>query len=181
MTSSASLSGVVLAGAALVAGAAVPFQAGANAALGRTLGHPLWATVASLIVSLLAVLPSLLLLKVPAPSVTQAFQMPLWVWFGGIAGVVYITSALLITPRLGATAFIVCVIAGQVLASLLIDHFGLMGLAAKPASAWRVFGVLLIVAGMVVVMGATTTSPSGESKAAASQPDTGRMAASYRR
>ena len=30
---------------ALVAGAAVPFQAGSNAALGRLLGHPLWAAL----------------------------------------------------------------------------------------------------------------------------------------
>ena len=38
---------------ALLAGAAVPFQAGANAALGRLLGHPLWATLISLAVSVL--------------------------------------------------------------------------------------------------------------------------------
>lgn len=44
---------------AVAAGAVIPFQAGANAMLGRSLGHPLWATVASLLVSLAVVLPVL--------------------------------------------------------------------------------------------------------------------------
>ena len=57
----------VFAPLAMLAGAVVPFQAGANAALGRNLGHPLWATLASLAVS--AVLASVVMLvwRVPAP------------------------------------------------------------------------------------------------------------------
>ena len=34
---------------AVIAGAAVPFQSAINANLGRDLGHPLWATLASLL------------------------------------------------------------------------------------------------------------------------------------
>jgi len=146
-----SLAGAALALAALVAGALVPFQAGSNAALGRALGHPLWATVASLLVSLLVVLPVILAMRAPAPLLNQASALPLWAWFGGVAGVIYITSALMLTPRLGATGFIVCVIAGQMLTSLLIDHFGLMGLAVKEANLGRVGGVVLIFAGMLMV------------------------------
>lgn len=151
MSSPLSLAGAALALAALVAGALVPFQAGSNAALGRALGHPLWATVASLLVSMLVVLPVILAMRAPAPLLNQAGALPLWAWFGGVAGVIYITSALMLTPRLGATGFIVCVIAGQMLTSLLIDHFGLMGLAVKEASPGRVGGVVLIFAGMLMV------------------------------
>lgn len=61
------------------------------------------------------------------------------------------TAALVLTPTLGAASFIVSVIAGQMLASLLIDHFGLMGLASKPIRLWRVVGVMLILVGMLVV------------------------------
>ncbi|MBN8190337.1 DMT family transporter [Salipiger thiooxidans] len=53
---------------AALAGAAVPFQGGANAALGRALGHPLWATLASLAVSALCILPVLLMPKLGAAS-----------------------------------------------------------------------------------------------------------------
>lgn len=151
MPSSLSLSAAVLAIAALVAGALVPFQAGSNAVLGRALGHPLWATGTSLFISMIVLLPVMLVMRVPAPAIHQTTSLPLWAWFGGIAGVIYISAALILTPKLGATSFIVCVIAGQLIASLMIDHFGLMGLPVKTANIGRIGGVLLIFAGMLMV------------------------------
>lgn len=158
MSYSLSMSSASLAGTALIAGALVPLQAGSNAALGRALGHPLWASATSLLVSLLVLLPLLLAARVPSAQFAQATQLPVWAWFGGIAGVVYITSALLLTPRLGASGFIVCVIAGQLLISLLIDHLGLMGLPTKAANPGRIAGVALIFAGMLLVQWFTPTS-----------------------
>ena len=90
-----------------------------------------WATLASLLVSIVVVLPLLFVMRVPAPTVGAAVQGPAWLWLGGVAGVAYLTAALVLTPKLGAS-FIVSVMAGQMLASLVIDHFGLMGLAPKP-------------------------------------------------
>jgi transporter family-2 protein len=164
-----SLTSTLLGCAALVAGALVPFQAGSNAALGRTLGHPLWATLVSLLISLLVLLPVLLSLRVPAPLFGHASQLPLWGWLGGLAGVIYISAALLITPRLGATGFIVCVIAGQMLASLLIDNFGLMGLPQKEINVARVAGVLLILIGMLVVQWSSVAQPASSANATAVQ------------
>lgn len=151
MPSSSSLSALVPMLVAVVAGAAVPFQAAGNAALGRALGHPLWATLASLLVSMLVVLPVLAILRAPAPTLGPALHGPAWVWLGGVAGVAYITAALMLTPRMGASAFIVSVIAGQMLASLLIDSTGLMGLQARPVGGLRIAGVVLILLGMVAV------------------------------
>ena len=148
---SASFYHVLLLGAALIAGAVVPFQSGSNAMLGRMLGHPLWATVTSLSVSLLAVIPLLLLFRAPLPKLAEAAQAPWWVWTGGLSGVMFITAALLITPRLGATGFMISAIAGQILVAMLIDHFGLMGLPIKEVSLGRVVGVVMIFAGVMVV------------------------------
>jgi len=158
MPASFTLSTILFTLAALIAGALVPFQAGSNAALGRALGHPLWATVASLLVSLLVVLPLMLAMRVPTPSLGQAPHLPWWAWFGGVAGVVYITAALLLTPRMGAAGFIVCVIAGQMLTALLIDHFGLVGLPPKEANVGRIGGVALICVGMLLVQWSTTSA-----------------------
>lgn len=143
---------------ALLAGAAVPFQAGSNAALGRLLGHPLWAAGVSLLVSLMMLVPALLLMRAPMPQLQNLAQAPWWAWLGGVAGVIYITAALVLTPRLGAAGFIVCVIAGQVLSSLLIDQFGLMGLPEKPVNLPRLLGVAMIVGGMLVVQWGTARS-----------------------
>lgn len=143
---------------ALLAGAAVPFQAGSNAALGRLLGHPLWAAGVSLLVSLMMLVPALLLMRAPMPQLQNLAQAPWWAWLVGVAGVIYITAALVLTPRLGAAGFIVCVIAGQVLSSLLIDQFGLMGLPEKPVNLPRLLGVAMIVGGMLVVQWGTARS-----------------------
>lgn len=148
---SASFYHVLLLGAALIAGAVVPFQSGSNAMLGRMLGHPLWATVTSLSVSLLAVIPLLFLFRAPLPKLAEAAQAPWWVWTGGLSGVMFITAALLITPRLGATGFMISAIAGQILVAMLIDHFGLMGLPIKEVNLGRVVGVVMIFAGVMVV------------------------------
>jgi len=94
--------------AALLAGAAVPFQAGANAMLGRLLGHPLWATLVSLGVSVALIVPVMMVFRLPVPAAGVALKGPWWIWIGGAAGVAYITAALLLAPKLGAASFIVC-------------------------------------------------------------------------
>lgn len=135
---------------AMLAGAAVPFQAGANATLGRLLGHPLWATLVSLAISIAIIIPVMLAFKVSIPTFSETAKNPWWIWMGGAAGVIYITAALLLAPKLGATNFIVAVIAGQMIASLLIDHFGLVGLPIQPVNLIRISGVAMIILGLVV-------------------------------
>ncbi|MDB5994584.1 MAG: hypothetical protein JWP42_1720, partial [Pseudomonas sp.] len=68
---------------AAIAGAVVPFQSAINANLTRGLGHPLWATFASLAVSILVLLPIMLALRVPLPSMAFISKAPLWMWAGG--------------------------------------------------------------------------------------------------
>ena len=136
--------------AAVVTGAVVPFQAGANAVLGRALGHPLWATAVSLCVSLACIIPVMLLARVEPPTLSGLTHAPRWVWIGGIVGVVYVTGALILAPKLGAAGFIAAVIAGQMLASILIDHWGLIGFPVRPVSPSRLLGLGLILLGLLV-------------------------------
>ncbi|AWJ91631.1 EamA-like transporter family protein (plasmid) [Azospirillum baldaniorum] len=137
--------------AAIITGAVVPFQAGANAVLGRSLGHPLWGTAVSLCVSFACILPVMALARVEAPTLSNLAQAPRWVWIGGVVGVVYITGALMLAPKLGAAGFITAVIAGQMLASIIIDQWGLVGLPRKPVSWSRLAGLGLIFLGLVVM------------------------------
>jgi len=145
--------------AALLAGAIVPFQAGANAMLGRLLGHPLWATLVSLGVSVALIVPVMMVFRLQVPAVGVALKGPWWIWIGGAAGVVYITAALLLAPKLGAASFIAAVIAGQMVASLLIDHFALMNFAHRPLTVARLAGLALIIGGLAVTQWASTIAP----------------------
>lgn len=139
--------------AALISGALVPFQAGGNAALGRALGHPLWATMVSLMISAICVVPVMMALRVSAPTIANLTVQPKWIWIGGVAGVIYITAALLFAPKLGAASFMTAVIAGQILASMAIDYFGVVGFTARPISGLRLVGALLVVAGVLIMQG----------------------------
>ena len=56
-----------------------------------------------------------------------------------------------LTPRLGAAAFIAAVIAGQVVSSLVLDHFGWMDLAPQQITPGRAFGAALVVVGVLAV------------------------------
>ncbi|QUG73564.1 EamA-like transporter family protein (plasmid) [Erwinia sp. E602] len=132
---------------ALLAGALLPFQASSNAAVGKALGHPLWGALVSLAVSALVLLPLLWLFKVPAPRVATALQAPWWIWIGGLFGALYVVSATAFAPKLGAGSFLVLVVAGQMIAAVLVDHFGLMNLTPRPINLVRVAGVALILAG----------------------------------
>ncbi|WP_409362285.1 DMT family transporter [Burkholderia contaminans] len=70
-------------------------------------------------------------------------------------------------------ARVVCVVAGQTLASLLIDRYGLMGLAQRLATPGRIAGVALIFAGMIVVQWQTPAPrvPTAAGDAATAQPE----------
>ncbi|QHF43681.1 hypothetical protein PspS35_07630 [Pseudomonas sp. S35] len=136
---------------AVIAGAVVPFQSAINANLGRGLGHPLWATLASLLVSILVLLPVIIALRLPLPSLGFITQAPLWMWAGGAFGVCFISLALILLPKLGASGFIALALAGQMLASLLLDHFGLFGLVQRQLTTPRVFGALLLMAGVALI------------------------------
>jgi transporter family-2 protein len=137
--------------AAALAGMTMPLQAGVNSQLGRALGHPLWAVAVSLLVSLAVTLPALLLLRLPGPTLAAAAAQPGWVWLGGTLGAFFLAVSVLLAPRMGAAGFIASVVAGQMLASLLLDHFALAGYEARPMSLWRLAGAALVVAGVLAM------------------------------
>lgn len=150
--STLSLSGVLLALVALFAGVVVPIQAASNALLARQLGHPLWATAISLIISIIVLIPLLFMFKVPRPNFSiELFQQPIWIWFGGVAGMLYLTSALILVPRIGSTTFFVMVIVGQLMISALIEHFGWFGMPQNPVPLGKILGIGLVITGVFCV------------------------------
>lgn len=135
---------------ALVAGALIPIQTSSGGGLGRALGSPLWGAAVTLSVSVIAIVVLSLALRLPAPSFSDALRAPWWAWIGGISAATYTATAFALLPRLGASVFIVCIIGGQMVGALLLDHFGLLGLVAKPVHLGRVVGVIVMVIGLLI-------------------------------
>lgn len=136
---------------AIGVGALVALQAGSNSLLGRQLGHPLSASLASLGVSLAVVIVALLALRVPMPVATGIVGTPWWGWLGGVFGAAYLTVAVMLAPQLGAATFLACVVAGQMLMSALCDQFGWAGFPVRRLSAEGVLAIALIIAGVVLL------------------------------
>jgi len=138
--------------AALLAGALVALQPGINGQLASRLGTPLRAGVVSFGVgfSVLCVIALAMGHGLPRPS--QFVGAPLWLYLGGGAvGAVFVTTAMVVAPRIGATYWVALIIAGQMGASLVLDHFGWLGFPRSPASVVRLLGVGLVIVGVLLV------------------------------
>jgi len=136
---------------AVLAGAALPLQAAINAVLGRGAGNPLWASAISFIVGLLAILLVCALARAPWPALPGISALPWWAWTGGALGAIYVTSSIIVIPKLGAATLVALVVAGQMLASLLLDHFGVLGVPQQEISAGRILGALMLIGGVVLI------------------------------
>jgi transporter family-2 protein len=135
----------------VASGFGLSVQAGVNARLGRMLGSPLIATLVSVVVSTLSVALVAAVSKAPVPTAAAVARVPAWAWIGGFFGAFYVAMAIIATPRLGVATTVGLVVGGQMLMSLLIDHFGWFGLDRHPVSVTRLAGVALLVAGALLI------------------------------
>ena len=74
-----------------------------------------------------------------------------WQLTGGLLGAVFVFGTTLLVPKIGAAKMVALILAGQVLVSLLLDHHGWIGLAAREITPLRIAGAILVVAGVVLV------------------------------
>ena len=136
---------------ALAAGLCLPTQAGINAQLGAWTRSPVLAALISFTVGTAALLVYALIARLPLPSLASAAAQPWWLWSGGLLGAFFVAVAVVLVPKLGATTMLALILAGQILASLIYDHFGLLGFPVQPISALRLLGVALLGAGVWLV------------------------------
>ena len=142
----------VYAGIAMLAGAGLACQVGCNSMLRSRFGHPIPAAATNFLVGFLALLATGLALGIAPPGAREAAGVPWWAWLGGLIGAGYVGGSAAFATRLGAAGWLGAVVAGQIGASLLIDHFGLLGFPARPLDLPRVVGIFLLLAGMALVL-----------------------------
>jgi bacterial/archaeal transporter family-2 protein len=136
---------------AFVAGACAPAQAGINSQL-RTWTHdPALAAMISFLVGTLALATYVIVLRVPFPPIKTASQLPLWMWCGGFLGAFLVLVSIVLVPKIGAANLMAFIIAGQMISGIILDNFGLVGYEIHPANFWRLMGIALLVAGVVLI------------------------------
>lgn len=136
---------------AFVAGAATSVQIPVNASLRTHLSHPMQATFVSFAVGMLVSLAYCLAAGSSLPTASGLAKIPWWAWTGGILGTLYVASSVVLSPKIGVAAMLSMVIAGQMIMSMLIDHFGLLNAAVYPVTPQRFVGAVLVAIGASVM------------------------------
>lgn len=137
---------------ALVAGGMIALQAPINAEAATRLGHPISAATMSFCVGTIALIALTLVFARGSTNLGALQTMPLYMLLGGgLLGVIYVTVNLILVPKIGVAAIMALGIAGQLVTALFLDRFGLFEMAQRELSVGRVSGVLLVLAGALMV------------------------------
>ena len=137
---------------ALMAGTLMPTQAAVNNKLSTFVEHPLLAVLISFIVGTLSLFVYTVASGIPlSHSLTSLKNAPFIAWTGGLIGALYLTSVVFLIPRLGVALTFSIIIAGQMLITVVIDHFGFLGVPVHSINLQRLFGIFLIAIGVILV------------------------------
>ena len=136
---------------AVAAGLSLVVQQALNANLRAALSSAAWSGFMSYFLGIICMVALALVLQDPLPSVATASRVPWFAWTGGLFGAIFIGLAIFLIPQLGAATFFALLIAGQMLGSMVFDHFGVLGVPVHPISVIRIAGALLLVAGVVLI------------------------------
>jgi transporter family-2 protein len=136
---------------AIIAGALIAFQAPINVMAGQRLGHVLGGAALSFVVGTVFLLGIVFVGLRDQIDFAALKDMSPLLFLGGLLGAFYVAMSIWLTPKLGVGAIISLGIAGQVLASLALDHYGLLNLAVREITFGRASGAVLVLAGALMV------------------------------
>lgn len=138
----------------LMGGIVQPVQIAINTALRQAVQSPIASAVVSFTGGTLLLAVLVLAGTGGRAAPRDVFRAPRWVWLGGLVGAVYVSGSVILSPYIGLAAYSLAVAFGQVAGSMVVDHFGWMGMAKRELNPVRAVGAaLLLVALVLMAMG----------------------------
>ena len=134
---------------ALLAGSFIPLVGILNGRAGRVLGDSLQASVVLFTVTLVLAVAVAVLLGRELPGLADIARLQPVEYGGGLIVAFYVLSATVLANKIGVANFIVMAVSGQIIFSLMIDHFGLFGAPVRPVNLLQVGGATLLLVGLV--------------------------------
>ena len=128
-----------------------PIQTRVNSTLSNYLSHPSQAAFISFLGGVIIFFIILIFLRPSIPDLVSLKKAPFWSFTGGLMGACIVFGAIMIAPKIGAATYVSTFITGTIIMSLILDHFGLMAFETKPVDLWKLFGVSLVLSGMIIV------------------------------
>lgn len=136
---------------ALLAGAVMPLQAGINLRLKHAIGDPTVAALISFTIGTVVLAAYVFVMRLPLPTVGMVSGLPWWAWTGGFFGAFIVFSSIVLAGQLGAATMMAWLLAGQFMAALILDHYGLVSFDVHEVTWPRVLGVVLLIVGAYLV------------------------------
>ena len=136
---------------ALVLGAILPIQAAINTRLSKSVGGSIPAAFVSFAVGTIALFIYLMATRQVNLQNVSLQQTPWWIWTGGLLGTFFVAGIVAVLPRLGTVLAFSLVLAGQMFAAIILDHFGWLGVSVREISFGRIAGVVLLIISVVMI------------------------------
>lgn len=131
-----------------------PIQTTINSSLGQQLHSPVMAALVSFTIGTILLFILTLIfnksLKITTYNPTQGKLKPLY-FIGGILGVVFVTTNIILMPHLGAAVTTIVVMLGQMVMGIIIDHFGLFGTPTNKVTLRKIIGIIALMLGIILL------------------------------
>jgi bacterial/archaeal transporter family-2 protein len=132
----------------LIGGIAVGIQSPLAGAMGQRVGG----TASSFIVHLSGMIFSGVLLLLQGGERIRDWRTLPWYMLGaGIFGLILYLTINVTLPRLGSALTVTLIIVGQLLAGIVIDQFGWLGVTPRPVDLTRLTGLVILLVGAYLI------------------------------
>ena len=135
----------------IASGFGLTLQIGMNSKLRTVLQNANTAALISFLVGTTGLIVLLAVTRTPMPARDTLASVPAWAWFGGLMGAFYVAISTVVASQLGTASLLGLALSGQLAMSLVVDHFGWLGLPEHPITLTRLVGVALLGVGVWLV------------------------------
>ncbi|WP_299626836.1 DMT family transporter [uncultured Tenacibaculum sp.] len=137
---------------AFIGGVFLAIQGGLNAQLGVLLRHPLLASLIAFFSSTLFSFVFVLFNSKSLPTIVQAKDVPIYLWFtGGLFSVLGISLYYYTIPKLGIATMISMGLCGQLIFAVIAGNYGWLSLPLEPITLKKTIGILSMILGIALI------------------------------
>ncbi len=141
----------ILTGVALLIGGLLAVQGSINSQLGGILKNPLQAAFVSFFIGTLTLFVLNVIMRAELPVKETWVEIPLFLFVGGVIGAIYVSSAIILIPKIGVVTMLGASIGGQMVVASIIDHYGFFNVAVHSISPGRIIGIILLIIGVFLI------------------------------
>jgi bacterial/archaeal transporter family-2 protein len=149
----------------ILIGTGLSFQTAVNSQLRKFVISPYLASMTSFVIGALSLAVITLITGSPL-GISWGFisRQPVWIWLGGVLGVIFLTVNILLFPKLGSVQTAIMPILGQIIMGMLIDNFGWFHSMKEPFDMYRIIGITLVIIGVFFAIAIQEFRSRGEKK-----------------